>query len=109
MELMPKALIEKIPALYETEACRLEDKVVQVKFFTPWTNWTWYGIEYDPSDRLAWGLVCGHENEFGYFSLDEIEQIKGPAGLKIERDLHFKPTVLCDLNQKLRLGLRFSD
>lgn len=109
MELMSNSLIEKIPGLYKTEVCRLEDKVVHAKFFTPWTNWTWFVIEYDPCERIAWGLVIGHEAEFGYFSLKEIEEIKGPAGLRIERDLHFKPIVLRDLYEKLKLGLRLGE
>jgi len=39
-------------------------------------------------------LLCqiefgGFENELGYFSLKEMESIKGPWGLGIERDLYF--------------------
>lgn len=40
------------------------------------------------------GLVDGFEKELGYFSLSELESVKGPLGLKIERDLYFKPTTL---------------
>jgi len=34
--------------------------------------------------------VIGHEEEWGYFVLSEMEKVRG-AGLTIERDLHFKP------------------
>ena len=26
------------------------DTLAQVKFFTPWSNWTWYASEYDEKD-----------------------------------------------------------
>jgi hypothetical protein len=91
MKLLTKALRNKLPPLYANEALGLADlAVVVVKFFTPWTNWTWYATEFDGEDRF-FGLVCGHEREMGYFSLSELESIKGPFGLKIERDLHWTP------------------
>jgi hypothetical protein len=43
---------------------------------------------------LFFGLVKGFEHELGYFSLLELEEISGPFGQKIERDLHFEPTQL---------------
>jgi len=55
-----------------------------VKLFTPWTNRTWYVSEYDPEERLCFGVVVEHEREFGYFSVDEVEEIRGPGGLTIE-------------------------
>ena len=69
----------------------VEDPVVVAKFFTPWTNWTWFATEYDPESRLFFGMVHGHEKELGYFSLDELMSVNGPFGLKIERDMAFDP------------------
>ena len=34
------------------------------------------------------------EKELGYFTLAELESVTGPGGLKIERDLYFKPQPL---------------
>ena len=42
-------------------------------------------------------LVIGHEMELGYFSLAELEQVRGPWSLPVERDLYFEPTILEDL------------
>jgi hypothetical protein len=39
-------------------------------------------------------LVDGFEKELGYFNLSELEEVTGPMGLPIERDLYFKPTPL---------------
>ena len=33
----------------------------------------------------------------GYFSLAELESVKGPMGLPIERDEHFKPKTLQEI------------
>tara|TARA_R110002020_G_scaffold224244_1_gene433727 strand:- start:391 stop:702 length:312 start_codon:yes stop_codon:yes gene_type:complete len=68
-----------------------------VKFFDPTGYWTWYASEYDPQTKTFYGLVDGHEKEFGYFSLKELEELKLPMGLKIERDLYFESTLLSEL------------
>ena len=91
MKLMTKELAKSLPPLYGTEDVPLSQKVVQVKFFCPWSQWTWYAVEYDPNDQIFWGLVIGLEREWGYFSLEELESVKGPGGLSIERDRFFQP------------------
>ena len=93
MKLLPQEIADRLPPLYSQEG-QGENAIAQAKFFTPWTNWTWYASEYDPADRLFFGVVVGHEREFGNFSLDEIEAIKGPGGLTIERDLQWVPRPL---------------
>lgn len=91
MQLMTDELRRNLPPLYGTE--HLPEAVAQVKYFTPWTNWTWYAVEFDGEDVL-FGLVEGFEREWGYFSLMELESIKGPGGLRIERDIFFEPRPL---------------
>jgi len=93
MELLPKHIQEVLPPLYSQEE-KGEEAVALVKFFTPWTSWTWYASEYDPEERLCFGIVVGHERECGYFSLTELEAITGPGGLRIERDLYWSPRPL---------------
>ncbi len=98
MKLLTKKLREKLPQLYKTENLPLEEKVAVIKFFTPWTYWTWYAVEFD-GDDLFWGWVHGHKKEWGYFSLKELESVRGPGGLAIERDKFFEPTKIKDLEQ----------
>ena len=98
MQLLTKALIKKLPAMRETEGQGWQ-AVAQVKFFTPDSNWTWYGVEYDAEQRLFYGLVDGFEKELGTFSLDELESVKGPLGRKVERDRYFDPTPLSQLEE----------
>lgn len=87
MKLLTKKLRQEFPELYANEEKDPKDIKIIAKFFTPWTQWTWYATEFDGEDRF-FGYVKGLENELGYFSLSEMESITGPAGLKIERDLH---------------------
>jgi hypothetical protein len=91
MMLLPKSQAKKLPRLYETEHMPTEDKVAITKLFHPWSNWTWYIIEFD-GDDLCWGLVSGHETEFGYFSLSELSKVEYPFGIAVERDVFFRPT-----------------
>ena len=104
-ELLDEASREKLPPLYSGEEKGLE-ALAQVKFFTPDSNWTWYASEFDGEDIL-FGLVSGMEVELGYFSLKELEEVRGPLGLPIERDLGFKPKTLKELqeiHQRLHRG-----
>jgi len=93
-------LREQLPKLYENEEYGLEAKAL-VKFFTPDAQWTWYASEFDGEDIL-FGLVSGFEVELGYFSLSELESVRGPMGLPIERDFHFAPETLQKLMEKHR-------
>jgi hypothetical protein len=95
MKLLTKEIKNTIPKLYTQEA--VEDPIVHVKFFAPWTNWTWYATEGQEEPNGDWtffGLVEGHETELGYFTLGELETVTGPGGLKIERDMFFTPKPL---------------
>lgn len=93
MKLLTKAIEAALPPLYTNDG-KGEDAVAQVKFFTPDSNWTWYGSEYDPEEKTFFGVVVGFERELGYFSLVELETAVGPLGLKIERDMHWTPRPL---------------
>ena len=86
---------DRLPELYSGEEQGMNAKA-QVKFFTPDSNWTWYATEFDGED-VFFGLVIGHVAELGYFSLSELEEVRGPMGLPIERDLHFEPKTLQEL------------
>ena len=94
MKLLTEEIKKKLPPLYSQE--KVKDPIAQVKFFTPWTSWTWFATEYDQKDTF-FGLVVGNETELGYFSLSELESINGPFELKIERDLYFEPKKLSEI------------
>jgi len=97
MKLLPKEIREQLPPLYSQDG-KGGKAVVYVKYFTPSSSWTWLVTEGEPVlsesgaeiDFKFFGLVFGLEREFGYFLLSELEEVRGPIGLPIERDLHFQ-------------------
>ncbi len=94
-KLLTPEIRERLPKLYATENDK--DPVVQVKFFSPWMNWTWYAVEFDGND-IFFGLVEGFATEWGYFSLSEIQAGRGPFGVPIvERDLYFRPAPISEV------------
>lgn len=98
MRLMTKAIEKTLPPLYSTEEVSGKDKMVYVKYFTPYSSWTWYGVEYDPKEKLFFGYVVGFEKAWGYFSLDEFEDMNNKGMLPvIERDLYFTPCKFSEL------------
>lgn len=99
MKMMTKAIESNIPAIGASEEIPIYARLAAVKFFTPWSNWTWYAFEGDKLEDGDWeffGLVVGNEKEYGYFRLSELEAVRGPAGLKIERDRGFEGRVVPD-------------
>jgi len=83
MKLITKAIAAKL--------AKKSDKPA-LKLFSPVGAATWLISEID-ENRIMFGLCdLGHGSpELGYVSLDEIESVRLPFGLKIERDLHFTP------------------
>ena len=95
MELLDAESRAVLPKIYTNEKLGL-DAIAPVKFFTPDGSWSWFATEYDGEDTF-FGLVSGLEVEMGYFSLIELEGIRGQLGLPVERDLYFTPTPLRQL------------
>lgn len=94
MKMMTKALRKELPKLYSQDGLGME-AVAIVKYFHPFSSWTWYATEFD-GDNTFFGLVDGFDKELGYFNLSDFENTK-LRGLPFERDLYFKPTKLEDL------------
>jgi len=84
VKLLTKAILERLPKIGET--AEENDPVVWVKFFDPFSQWTWYVIEYDGED-LFFGYVEGIEPELGHFTLSELASLTAPH--QVERDRYF--------------------
>ena len=102
MKLLTKEIRNKIPKLYSQE--KIKDPIVHVKFFTPWSDWTWYATEGEPDiyegkevDFRFFGFVEGDFPEWGYFCLNELASVKNQFGLKIERDKWFEPQLFSNI------------
>ena len=65
------------------------DHVPVVKFFNPLGEGVWLATELDPDGDIMFGLADIGYPELGSFSLEEMEFIRLPFGMGIERDLLF--------------------
>lgn len=95
MQLLTKAIRKQLPKLYAQDG-KGQQAIAYAKFFTPDANWTWYATEFDGEDQF-FGLVDGFDRELGYFTLSDLEKLRGGLGLPVERDRYFTPTPLAEL------------
>ena len=101
MKLLTEEIRKILPPLYSQDGkgCKA---IAYLKLFTPDSGWSWHITEGSPItdengneiDFHFFGLVDGHFKELGYVSLKELEEVRGPMGLPIERDLHWEPKTL---------------
>lgn len=90
MRLLTKELEKRFLEVGSQE--NVKDPVIIAKFFNPCGAGTWYATEYDPKTQTFFGYVSifgDWNDEWGYFSLAELESFKGSLGIGIERDLYF--------------------
>jgi len=91
MQLMTKELEKRFAEVGRQEDEK--DPLIIAKFFNPSGAGTWFASEYNPEERIFFGYASihgDHNDEWGYFSLSELENVKlPPFGLGVERDLHF--------------------
>ena len=92
MKLLTKEIINEFKKVGSQE--QVEDPIVIARFFNPTGIGTWYATEFDEDEQMFFGYVSlfgDYNDEWGYFSLAELQDFKGRFGLGIERDLHFEP------------------
>jgi len=90
MKLLTKELLKRFVEVGRQE--NVVDPLVVAKFFNPTGAGTWYATEYDPKSRCFFGYVSifgDWNDEWGWFSLDELQGYNGKFGLGIERDCYF--------------------
>lgn len=107
-KLLTQAIRKTLPPLYSQE--NEKDPMVWVKFFNPYGRGTWLATEFDGRDTF-FGLVDLGHPELGYFSLRELQSLRGPGGAQgIERDAWFKPKPLSQARaQEIRAHVRAAD
>ena len=112
--LLPKEIEKKMPKLYAREA--VDDPKVVVKFFSPYSDWTWYAYEgerTEEGDFRFFGLVQGFEEELGYFMLSELEtaevKLFGVAVPAVERDCYFTEAPISNFRKKVKSDFMHKD
>ena len=100
-QLMTEKVAATIPALYANENVTDYDAVLaHAKFFSPYSNCTWYVTEMDPATGTCFGLVEGFERELGYFDLTELAETTVLGGVPaVERDLYWEPKTLGEIKR----------
>ncbi len=100
MKLLTQEIRKKLPPLYAQDG-KGGRAIAHCKFFTPDSSFTWWISEGSPImddgvevDFQFFGLVEGHCRELGYVNLSQLESVKGPLGLPIERDMYWQPKTL---------------
>jgi len=101
MRLLTQEIRKKLPPLYAQDG-KGGKAVVYLKLFTPDSSFSWFVTEGSPItnehanevDFQFFGLVDGQFKELGYVNLSELETVRGPMGLPIERDLWWEPKTL---------------
>lgn len=102
MKLLTKEIEKRLEShpLYSQDN-KGDDAVVIAKFFNPFGAGTWWVLEgekREDGDWLFFGLAEIWEREYGYFTLSELESLRLPFGLTIERDINFKPCKVSEIN-----------
>ena len=101
MKLMTKELEERFAKVGSQQ--EVDDPIVIVKFFNPTGAGNWFATEYDPIEKIFYGYVSifGDQNdEWGSFSLAELESTDVGFGLGIERDKLFKEKLSSEIIKK---------
>jgi len=104
MQLISKTLEKRFVKVGRQE--NKKDPLVIAKFFNPTGAGTWYATEYDPKEKMFFGYVSifgDWNDEWGYFSLKELEDYRGRFGLGIERDLYFSEKRISKAMPKAKL------
>ena len=86
----------------------LKDPIVICKFFNPTGAGTWFATEYNEEEQIFFGYVSifgDHCDEWGYFSLSELESFVGRFGLGIERDLYFSQLKFSEVAKRYSLKI----
>lgn len=90
MKLLTQELLKRFAQVGSQEEAG--DPLIIARFFNPTGAGTWYATEYNPATRTFFGYVSifhDWNDEWGSFSLDELEEYRGPLGIGIERDHYF--------------------
>jgi len=99
-KLLPAHILKKFEKVGTQTDKTLGEMEIVAKYFNPTGAGTWYATAYDPKNKIFSGYVSifgDHNDEYGDFSLAELQEYKGRMGLPIELDRHFSGKLLKDV------------
>lgn len=91
MRLLNEALIKRFAEVGRQEG--KNNPLVIARFYNLLGRGNWWATEYYPEDRTFFGYASifgDHIDGWGYFSLDELEEVSIDGNIGIVRDITFK-------------------
>jgi len=91
-----------IPRLDSTDATPFSDKTIFARLFALGSAATWLIAEYDPDERIAFGYAdlfgqgSASGAEWGYVSIQELEELRFLGVPRIKVDSGFQPRPFTD-------------
>lgn len=85
MKLITASISKQLAPIGATSEKPASEVLVPLKLFDPCGSGTWFITEFDGED-LMFGLCYIFEPELGYVSFKELQSVRNPFGLGIERD-----------------------
>ena len=80
-----------------------DDADIVVKYFNPYGRGTWYVLEGEKREDGDWELYgiadLGYGQEYGYFMLSELENLRPSPWGGIERDMYFGKKKVRDIRR----------
>lgn len=108
MKLMTKAIQKAFEKQGYTGNLSAKDIKIVAKFFNPCGGQSWYLYEKEDEDIYMAFVNLGDAQcaECGRVSLSELQNLRLPMGMSIERDMSFKPfsITLKELTDKIKSG-----
>lgn len=110
MKLMTAEIAEQLPpyaVIFQDDEWLGPNTIVVARFFAPVGPATWYVVAGSPDserhsryddDFLCYGYATldGENWDWGTISIKELEEVRLPFGLHVERDLFFRPSSLAE-------------
>ena len=93
--------------LLENGRQREQDHIPVVKFFNPLGEGVWLATELDEGGDIMFGLADLGSPELGSWSLSEMQSVRLPFGMGIERTLQFR-NEMNDMRDMVEGDVRFS-
>ena len=92
--------LQRMPKPYSTESVKLADKIIVGHFFVG--SCDWYIAEYDPETEIFFGYAnLGNDDmsEWGYFSFEELKQLKVGGFAEVDFDKHWTKVKASELDK----------
>lgn len=108
MKLITKAIEAAFAKQGDTSQKSMADIMIVAKYFNPMGAGTWYLYEHLEDDIYMGFVTLGYpeDAECGTVSMTELQELRLPFGLGIERDMHFDPLsmTLKEVYDKVKSG-----